>query len=219
MGLEMIRWMKPRETKMATERAFFIILPRFKRHCPGTSGNQTWQWEIHRNPPNFRFHGRILYKFYKKSWFSIAMFDSRRVNRRIAVNSSVSTGVLFGNPSLPRVQLRVLRSVSCGLRDQGGGVCLVLDRFIFASLIGGTYRTLGYIRTMGSGTAVPAMVEPKSLGSNVSHVPSGILDPQLIVTVGHRRYPWITTFHGANLRSQHSALITQAKGRCAVSDI
>jgi hypothetical protein len=75
------------------------------------------------------------------------MFDSRRVNRRIAVNSSVSTGVLFGNPSLPRVQLRVLRSVSCGLRDQGGGVCLVLDLFIFASLIGGTYRTLGYIRT------------------------------------------------------------------------
>ena len=218
MGLEMIRWMKPRETKMATERAFFIILPRFKRHCPGTSGNQTWQWEIHRNPPNFRFHGRILYKFYKKSWFSIAMFDSRRVNRRIAVNSSVSTGVLFGNPSLPRVQLRVLRSVSCGLRDQGGGVCLVLDLFIFASLIGGTYRTLGYIRTMGSGTAVPAMVL-QIAGFQCFACSIRNFGPPLSVTVGHWRCPWITTIHGANLRSQHSALITQAKGRCAVSDI
>ena len=56
-----------------------IILHHFtqvQKDCPGTSGNQTWQWEIHRNPPNFRFHGGILYKFYKwlifncHVWFS-----------------------------------------------------------------------------------------------------------------------------------------------------
>ena len=130
------------------------------------------------------------------------------------------SGFLFGNPSLPRLQLRVLRSVSCGLRDQGGGVCLVLDHIGSIHLCVSYWGHISniYIRTMGSGTAVPAMVL-QIAGFQCFACSIRNFGPPLSVTVGHWRCPWITTIHGANLRSQHSALITQAKGRCAVSDI
>ena len=89
--------------------------PRFKRHCPGTSGNQTISNLAMRNPPKFRFSWETSSI---NGWFSIAMFHSRRVNRLISVNSSIPHEGFYLGLGLPR-QLRVLRSVSCGLGDQG----------------------------------------------------------------------------------------------------